>query len=138
MSRAPAISLRRVAALDLARKLSRWVNIAALVACAAVVLYVAGNFAAELLSPRAPLSTAPGLFGADDGRRAVGLINPTLRWLGMILFVPGNLQMSVGALLTWHGKPGVKRMVAGCSLLALSFLFYLAGTLSCACAVPLD
>lgn len=126
------ISLRRVAALNFLQRLNKVVNIIALAACAVVVLYVAGYFLYEWQWPPVHHSGST-LFGYDDGRRAIWLVNPALRWLGFILFLQSSLQIAVAFALLWHDRPGIKRLIVGSILMILSTLFSLAGALSCGC-----
>jgi hypothetical protein len=130
------LSLRQVAALSFAQRLNRWLNIIALAACLAVVAYVAGHFVAEWLWP--PLTPVviikgPLALGYDDGRRAPYLIEPALIWLARILFLPASVQGFVAILFLWHEQPGAKRLVAGIAMMFLTIIFWLAGTLACAC-----
>lgn len=138
MQSAQTIPLRKVAWLEFAQSLSKWLTRIALIACFVVCFYVAGRIVAELLWPPAPVgvnSNAPGviLFGVDGGYRAYHLITPAIGWLGRILILPSNVQIAVAAYLIWHNQPGTKKLIGGIAMLLISVLFALAASMSCGC-----
>lgn len=122
---------RTLVSLDSLQRLTRLLNLLALLACGGVVAYVVGNFVWEYLFPPAP--AAHIFFGAEDGRRAVFLVSPALRWLARIIIWPAQVQLLAGALFCWRDRPCLWKLVGGTAMFLLSALFWLAGTLSCSC-----
>lgn len=129
------LSLRRVAWLEFAADISKWLTRLALLACLGLILYVVGYFIYEMIYPPAVvINPAAGpLFGYDDGRRAIRLVTPALRWIGRILFLPSSVQVIVAAYLLWHNQKATKKLIGGAIMMLLSSLLALSVSMSCGC-----
>jgi hypothetical protein len=138
MQEVQTISLRQVALLNFLQRLNKIVALVALAAVAAVVLYVAGYFLYEWLVPPTPAVVnpdAPGalFFGADDGRRAIWLVTPAMRWIGRILYLQSVVHIGVAVTFLSFDRPGAKKLIAGALVGFAAMLFSLAASFSCGC-----